>query len=119
MEDEKQDLNNFFKEVKEKLTDIEAIVRKYGYEEDFIMAVVAGIYRGETEGGRRLAAACDFVVENEEELDELMACGMSVYQHEMREAQAEAEGLPEELKDTSEWTSEDWINFFGGKTGEA
>lgn len=110
-------LNEFFLAVRDKLDGIKGLVKLYGVEDRFTMTFIGGIYQDvETEDGSlRLAAAADFVVQDEEELDELLSAATEIYQATERQQ----EGIPEDLKDTDDWTHDDWVKFINKNSDDS
>lgn len=114
---QEEDLIDFVHEVKERLDGIKAIVKKYGYEDVFAMAFIGGIYNyPEDSDELRFSAMTDFIVQDEEELDEVLSSCLEIYRMtEGMTANEEAE-LPKDVQNTSEWTSEDWMKFISKNT---
>jgi hypothetical protein len=101
----------FFEDIAEKLEGIKAIVKKYGLEDQWVSAFVGGVYTMNEEGEAKLKTVLDYVVVDEDELDEIMSLAVTYYQ-QMDVPSA----LPEDLEDTKDWSSEDWINFINKNT---
>jgi hypothetical protein len=100
----------FFDEVAEKLEGIKAIVQKYGLEDQWVSAFVGGVYTPNEDGSAKLKTILDYVVVDEDELDEILSLAVSYYQ------QMDSPSIPRELRDTDDWTSEDWMNFIHKNT---
>lgn len=107
MEEDK--LNELFEGVREHLQGIKALAKLHGVEDRFTMTFIGGVYLEEPseESGTRLAAAADFVVMDEDELDELLGCAIDIY----RATEKDEEHIPREIRNTDDWTSEDWIKY--------
>ena len=101
----------FFEDVAEKLEGIKAVVKKYGLEDQWVSVFVGGVYTENEKGEAKLKTVLDYVVVDEDELDEITSLAVSYYQ------QMEVpEELPQDLEDTKDWTAEDWINFVNKNT---
>lgn len=102
-----EELAEFFNEMKVALDDIKALALHHGYADSFVMTFVCGVYMPPLKEGEgmRLAAAAEFVVDGEEELEELLSCAEDIY------SATENTNLPHQLKDTREWTDADWVRF--------
>lgn len=113
---QEEDFIDFLKELKDKLEGIKAIVKKYGVEDFFAMSFIGGLYNEGEEGELKFSAVTDFVVEDEEELDEVLSAALEIYRMtEGMTADEDAE-LPESMKDTKDWDSEDWMKFISKNT---
>lgn len=100
----------FFEDIAEKLEGIKSVVKKYGLEDQWVSAFVGGVYTEGEDGSAKLKTVLDYVVVDEEELDEIMSLAVTYYQ------QMDKAELPEDLEDTKNWTAEDWINFVNKNT---
>jgi hypothetical protein len=116
MQEDNQNQEEFFTKVKDKLEGIKALVKEYGLEEEFVMSYIGGVYRYNEEGDIRLAAQIDFVVEDEEELDELLSAQLEMYRITFGMTADEKEALPKDLSNTENWTSEDWMNYISNNS---
>ena len=110
MDDNQEAPQEFFEEVAEKLEGIKALVQKYELEDKWVSCFIGGIYTEEEDGETRLKTVLDYVVADEEELDEVLSIAVSYYQ------QMDSPSLPTDLRDTENWTSEDWMNFIDKNT---
>ncbi len=101
-------MNDLFEGVREHLEGIKALARAHGVEDRFTMTFICGVYVGKIdEESTRLAAAAEFVVTDEDELDELLGCAIDIY----RATEKSNEGVPKDLQNTENWTSEDWLRY--------
>jgi len=113
MYNEQEPPQEFFEEISEALEAIKDIVQKYELEQRWTHAFVGGIYtEGEelANGKNSLKTILDYVVVDEDELDEILSVSASYYQ------QIDSYSIPEEMSDTEDWTSEDWIKFIEKNT---
>jgi len=111
-----EEFQAFFEEVKERIDGIKSIVKKYGVEDDFAMSYIGGLYKESAEGGFQFAAQVDYVVTDEEELDEILAASLDLYRMYVGMTADEQQAVPEDLKDTEDWSTEDWMNFIAKNT---
>lgn len=116
MQEDQEKYDEFFEKVKDKLEGIKALVKEYGFEDEFVMSYIGGLYRYNDMGALKLAAQIDFVVEDEDELDELLSAQLEMYRITYGMTPEEEESIPPSLKDTKEWTADDWMKYVGGKT---
>ncbi len=100
----------FYEEVAEKLDGIKAIVKKYGLEDQYTQAFIGGIYTEGEDGSTKLKTILDYVVVDEDELEEVLSVALTYYQ------EMEKDIIPMDVSDTKDWTSEDWINFINDNT---
>jgi hypothetical protein len=106
----------FFTKLGEKLEAIKALVKMYEYEDEFAMAFIGGLYSENEEGEIKFHAVSDYVVEDEEELDEMLSACLDIFRlTEGMTADQKAE-LPEDVKDTKNWTQDDWMRFISDNT---
>lgn len=116
MQHSEENLEEFFEKVKNKVEGIKALVKEYGFEDSFVMSYIGGIYTTEDGLDTRLLTQVDFVVENEEELDELLAVQVDLYRMIDGMTANEQAAMPTDLDDTSDWTSDDWMKFISKNT---
>lgn len=109
--DFKEAPQEFFEDVAEKLEGIKAIVKRYGLEDQWVSVFVGGIYTEGEEGEAKLKTVLDYVVVDEDELDEIASLALSYY-----EQMENPDGLPQNLEDTKGWTAEDWISYINKNT---
>lgn len=100
----------FFEEIAEKLESLKAIVQKYDLEDRWVSCFIGGIYTNGDDNEAKLKTVLDYVVVDEEELDEVLSIAVQYYQ------QMDSPSLPTDLRDTEDWTSEDWMNFINKNT---
>lgn len=113
MQDEYLD---FFHEMREKIEGMKALVKKHGMEDVFAMAFIGGVYTYNEEGSLKFQAVSDYVVEDEEELDEMLSACLEIYRMTDGMTADEEAKLPRDIKNTDEWTSEDWMDFINKNT---
>jgi hypothetical protein len=116
MQHSDENLEEFFEKVKNKVEGIKALVKEYGFEDNFVMSYIGGIYVPSGELDTRLLTQVDFVVEDEEELDELLAVQVDLYRMVDGMTANEKSAMPTDLDDTSDWTSDDWMKFISKNT---
>tara|TARA_R100000541_G_scaffold26485_1_gene35911 strand:- start:1068 stop:1433 length:366 start_codon:yes stop_codon:yes gene_type:complete len=115
MFDNQEPPREFFEDISDALEALKDVVEKYGMEERWTHAFVGGIYtEGEelASGKNSLKTVLDYVVQDEEELDEILSISAKYYQH----MESMEMGIPADLSDTEDWTSEDWIKFIEKNT---
>lgn len=106
----------FFSELREKIEGIKAIVKKHGMEDIFAMSFIGGIYAYGEDDSLKFQAVSDYVVEDEEELDEILSACLEIYRMTDGMTADEEASLPKDIKNTDEWTSEDWMDFIKKNT---
>lgn len=115
MYNEQEPPQEFFEDISEALEAIKDIVQKYELEQRWTHAFVGGIYtEGEelASGKNSIKTILDYVVVDEDELDEILSISAAYYQH----MDSNSLAIPEEMSDTEDWTSEDWIKFIEKNT---
>jgi hypothetical protein len=117
-----EELNNqeFLNAVSKKMDELKEIVEEYGHTDNWCHTFVGGIWSPheteETEDGEdatKLQTVMDYMVQDEEELDQILTIS-SDYYHEMVRSHESA--IPTSLDDTSDWTDADWMKFIGDNT---
>lgn len=116
MQEDNENLEEFFEAVADKVEGIKALVKKHGLEDVFTMAYIGGVYKVKEDGSVRLATQVDFVVTDEEELDELLAVQVDLYRMTDGMTADQMSAMPTSLDDTEGWTDEDWMNFISKNT---
>jgi len=111
-----EEMAQFFEEVKERIDGIKAIVKNYGVEDDFAMSYIGGLYVGEDDESTQFAAQVDYVVAGEDELDEILSASLELYRMHIGMTANEKAALPEDLRETDDWTAEDWMSFINKNT---
>jgi hypothetical protein len=104
--------DEFFEALQTYMLAIKELAHQYGYDETFSMCLIAGLYIKNEEGEDALRMMSDFYVSGEDELDEIMAQATTVFQEQMRQADAEDMGPSWLDMSTSEgWGIDDWMEF--------
>lgn len=108
----------FFLELRDHFLAIKALAAKYGYADEFSMALVAGLYIETEEGDGAFRMMSDFYVAGEEELDEILSQATHVFQEQMRQYRAEEEEGYEgpswlDASTQKDWGIDDWLDFIG------
>ena len=101
----------FFEEVAEKLEGIKALVKKHGLESQWVSAFVGGVYSENELGETKLKTVLDYVVVDNNELDEILSL-LEAYYEEMNDKVS----TPVDLEDTNDWTHDDWMNYINNNT---
>ena len=100
----------FYDEVAEKINGIKAIVKKYGLEDQYTQAFIGGIYTENEDGSTKIKTILDYVVVDEEELEEVLSIALTYYQ------EMEKTITPMDVSDTKDWTHEDWMKYINDNT---
>lgn len=119
--------DEFFEELRVLFETLKDLVDKYDLGKEVCSAMLIGIIvPDEGTGKNQMKLAADFMVADEDELDELLGGGQYVYQQAQREIEANLSAeqafyeRPEapsglNLEDTENWGVDEWIDFIGGK----
>ena len=107
----------FFGEIKEQLEQIKDIVVKYGFQQEFAMAYIGGLYTVQEDGSHKFAAQVDYLIADEDELDEMLSASLDLYRLSDEGMTADQNAsVPASLDDTQDWDSDDWMRFINKNT---
>lgn len=104
----------FYDELREHFMAIKSLAAKYGYAEEFSMALIAGLYIETEEGENAFRMMSDFYIGGEEELDEILSQATQVFQEQMRMYREQDENSGPTWLDAStqtDWGVDDWLEF--------
>ena len=111
----------FYDELRTHFLAIKNLAAKYGYAEEFSMALIAGLYIETEEGETAFRMMSDFYVGGEDELDEMLSQATQVFQEQMRMYRQDEENSGPSWLDAStqkDWGVDDWLDFIKNNENE-